>query len=78
MRAAPLGRLNRAGAKEGNGMRKGDERKMSNEGLLDTFEWVVTEWTKAANGMNHKSERKLNREYDALKAEILRRMQLSQ
>lgn len=56
-------------------MKKGDERKMSNEGLLDTFEWVVTEWTKAANGMNHKSERKLNREYDALKAELLRRME---
>ena len=59
-------------------MKKGDESKMSSDKLLDTFEWVVTAWTKAANGMNHKSERKLNREYDALKAEILRRMQLSQ
>lgn len=76
--SSPARSVESGGAKEDNGVKKGDESKMSGDKLLDTFEWVVTEWTKATNGMNHKSERKLSREYAALKAEILRRMQLSQ
>lgn len=47
----------------------------TNEELLDEFENVVTELVKAANGWNRKSERKLSKSFDELRAEILHRME---
>lgn len=47
----------------------------SNSDLLLEYERVLSEAVKAANGWNRRSEEKLNREADVLKAEILRRLE---
>ncbi len=47
---------------------------LSNEELLEQFDNTITELTKAVNGWSRRSESKLCKEADKLKAEILRRM----
>ena len=46
----------------------------SNEELLEQYENLLAEVVKAANGWNRKSEKRLSRELDELRSEILRRM----
>lgn len=55
-------------------MKKSEPKIKTNEELLLSFELTVIEAVKAANGWSRRSEAKLSKEIDELKAEILQRM----
>lgn len=55
-------------------MKKSEPKIKTSEELLLSFELAVIEAVKAANGWICRSEAKLSKEIDELKAEILQRM----
>ncbi len=55
-------------------MKKSEPKIKTSEELLLSFELTVIEAVKAANGWSRRSEAKLSKEIDELKAEILQRM----